>query len=139
MSYNKMTPAANISPFDVGKITGSTSPVFNTVSVNWISLSGNNLISEDSESYYSEACFSANNNSYGLGRVTYNGNTTKFYLMASQLPESSTVGAGGTSRGDDIAIHFGNSHYPYYNASASFTSTSQDVSRANLKIIRIEL
>ena len=39
---------------------------------------------------------------------------------------------------DDIAIHFGNSHYPYYNASASMTTT-QDVDRANLKIIRIEL
>ena len=138
MSYNISTPAANISPFDVGKITGSTSPVFNTVNVNWISLSGNNLVSENSESYYSEACFSSNNNLYGLGRVTYSGNTTKFYLMASQLPESSTSGAGGTSRGDDIAIHFGNSHYPYYNASASM-STTQDVSRANLKIIRIEL
>ncbi len=138
MSYNKITPAANISPFDVGKITGSTMPIFNTVNINWISLSGNNLISEDDEPYYSEACFSSNNNGYGLGRVTYTGNSSKYYLMASQLPESSTSGAGGTSRGDDIAIHFGNSHYPYYNASASM-STTQDVDRANLKIIRIEL
>ncbi len=138
MSYNKMTPAANISPFDVGKITGNTNAIFNTVAVNWISLSGNNLVSEDSESYYSEACFSANNNSYGLGRVTYSGNSSDYYLMASQLPESTTSGAGGTSRGDDVAIHYGNSHYPYYNASASM-STAQDVGRANLKIIRIEL
>ncbi len=138
MSYNISTPAANISPFDVGKITGNTNPVFNTVNVNWISLSGNNLVSEDSESYYSEACFSANNNSWGLGRVTYSGNSSDYYLMASQLPESHSSGAGGTSRGDDIAIHFGNSHYPYYNASASMTTT-QDVDRANLKIIRIEL
>ena len=138
MSYNISTPAANISPFDVGKITGNTNPLFNTVNVNWISLSGNNLVSEDSESYYSEACFSSNNNAYGLGRVTYSGNTSTYYLMASQLPESSNVGAGGTSRGDDVAIHFGNSHYPYYNASASMTTT-QDVDRANLKIIRIEL
>jgi len=138
MSYNISTPSANISPFDVGKITGNTNALFNTVTVNWISLSGNNLVSEDSKSYYSEACFSANSNSYGLGRVTYNGNSSDYYLMASQIPESSNVGAGGTSRGDDVAIHFGNSHYPYYNASASMTTT-QDVDRANLKIIRIEL
>ena len=138
MSYNISTPAANISPFDVGKITGNTDPKFNTVNVNWISLSGNNLVSEDSTPYYSEACFSSNNNLYGLGRVKYSGNSSDYYLMASQLPESSNTGAGGTSRGDDIAIHFGNSHYPYYNISASMTTT-QDVDRANLKIIRIEL
>jgi len=138
MSYNISTPAANISPFDVGKITGNTDPVFNTVNVNWISLSGNNLVSEDSTAYYSEACFSADNNGWGLGRVKYSGNSSDYYLMSSQLPESGNTGAGGTSRGDDIAIHFGNSHYPYYNISASMTTT-QDVDRANLKIIRIEL
>ena len=138
MSYNISTPSANISPFDVGKITGNTNALFNTVTVNWISLSGNNLVSEDSKSYYSEACFSANSNSYGLGRVTYSGNSSDYYLMASRLPESANTGAGGTSRGDDVAIHYGSSHYPYYNASAAMTTT-QDIDRANLKIIRIEL
>ena len=138
MSYNISTPAANISPFDVGKISGTTDPKFNTVNVNWISLSSNNLVSEDSTSYYSEACFSANSNQYGLGRVTYTGNSSDYYLMGQQIPESSNIGAGGTSRGDDVAIHYGSSHYPYYNASAAMTTT-QDVDRANLKIIRIEL
>ena len=97
------------------------------------------ISNEDNKSYYSEACFSANNNSYGLGRVKYSGNSSDYYLMSSQLPESSNTGAGGTSRGDDVAIHYGSSHYPYYNIAASFSSTSQDVDRANLKIIRIEL
>jgi len=138
MSYNISTPAANISPFDVGKITGNTNPLFNTVNVNWLSLNGNFLVSEDDESYYSEACFSSNSNAYGIGRVKYSGNSSDYYLMSSQYPESSNSGAGGTSRGDDIAIHYGDSHYPYYTTAAAMTTT-QDVDRANLKIIRIEL
>ena len=104
MSYNISTPAANISPFDVGKISGTTDPKFNTFNVNWLSMSGDNINSEDSASYYSEACFSANNNSWGIGRIAYTGFTSDIYLMGSQYPESGNSGAGGTSRGDDIAI-----------------------------------
>ena len=137
MSYTPDSPSSNISPFDVGKITGTTNPTFNTFNVNWLTMSGNNIVGNNNISYYSEACFSANNNQYGLGRVTYSGNT-RYYLMASQLPESSNTGAGGLSRGDDVAIYFGNSHYPYYDTAGSM-NTTQDVNRANLKIIRIEI
>ena len=139
MSYKpNLTPSSNISPFDVGKISGTTDPKFNTFNVNWLSMSGNNIVADNSVLYYSEACFSPNSNSYGLLRVSYNSDTSNYHLMGVQYPESSDAGAGGATRGDDVAIHFGNSHYPSYNYSGS-ASTVQDVSRSNIKIIRIEI
>ena len=54
------------------------------------------------------------------------------------MPESSNAGAGDYVRSDDIAIHNGNSHYPKYQNSLSIT-LAQDVSRANMKIIRVEI
>ena len=125
------------SPFDVAKITGTTNPTFNTFNVDWITLNTNDLDSSDG-SFYSEAAFSPNSNSYGLSRTHYDGNTTGYHLMGNNMPESNTHGAGGTQRGDDIAIHYGNSHYPKYQNYVAMT-VNQDVSRANLKIIRITL
>ena len=52
MTYIKSS-AREVSPFDVGKITGTTNATFNTFNVNWLSMSGNNIISSDSSSYYS--------------------------------------------------------------------------------------
>ena len=138
MSYILNTSNENISPFDIGKISGTTNPTFNTFNVNWLSMNGDNIDSDDDISYYSEACFSADTNTYGIARITYSGNTSNYHLMGCQLPESSYTSVGGVSRGDDIAIHFGNSHYPNYSVAASMT-TSQDVARANLKIIKIEI
>jgi len=137
MSYTPNLSSSDVSPFDVGKISGTTDPKFNTFNVNWLSMSGNNIIADNSVSYYSEACFSPNNNSYGLCRVNYNGNASH-HLMGVQLPESNSSNAGTNVRGDDIAIHFGNTHYPFYDYTGSL-SAAQDVSRANLKIIRIEI
>jgi hypothetical protein len=101
-------------------------------------MNGNNILSSDSSSYYSEACFSPNSNTYGLARVHYDGNTSNLYLMGCNMPESSNTGAGAYVRSDDIAIHSGNSHYPKYQNSIAITLT-QDVSRANMKIIRVDL
>ena len=126
------------SPFDKGKISGTTNATFNTFNVNWLSLSGNNILSIDNSSYYSEACFSPNSNSYGLARVHYDGNTSDLYLMGCNMPESSEASAGGFRRSDDIAIHSGNSHYPKYQNSLAISLT-QDVARANMKILRIDL
>ena len=139
MSYTPNSPTSNISPFDVGKITGTTDPKFNTLNVNWLSMSGNNIVANNSISYYSEACFSPDNNQYGLVRVAYDGNTSNYHLMGLQYPESSNPGAGGATRGDDVAIHFGNTHYPYFNYQGSSIANAQDVNRANIKIIRIEI
>lgn len=127
-----------VSPFDVGKITGTTNATFNTFNVDWLSMSGNNIISSDSSSYYSEAAFSPNSNDYGLARVHYDGNTSNLYLMGINMPESSNSGAGSYVRSDDVAIHNGNSHYPKYQNSLAITLT-QDVSRANMKIMRVEI
>ena len=127
-----------ISPFDVGKISGTTNATFNTFNVNWLSLSGNNILSTDNSSYYSEACFSPDSNTYGLARVHYSGNTSNLHLMGCNMPESSVTGAGAYIRSDDISIHSGNSHYPKYQNSVSITLT-QDVTRANMKIIRVDL
>jgi len=138
MSYTPNLRSSDISPFDVGKISGTTDPKFNTFNVNWLSMSGNNIIADNSITYYSEACFSPNNNQYGLSRITYDGNTSNYHLMGVQLPESSNAGAGTSYRGDDVAIHFGNTHYPYYDYTGAI-STEQDVNRANIKIIRIEI
>jgi len=137
MSYTPNLSSSDLSPFDVGKISGTTDPKFNTFNVNWLSMSGNNIVASNNISYYSEACFSPNNNQYGLCRVNYDGNTSQ-HLMGVQLPESSNSSAGTNVRGDDVAIHFSNTHYPYYDYTSAL-STAQDVSRANLKIIRIEI
>ena len=137
MTYIKAS-TREVSPFDIGKITGTTNATFNTFNVNWLSMSGNNILSSDSSSYYSEAAFSPNSNDYGLARVHYDGNTSDFYLMGCNMPESSNAGAGSKVRSDDVAIHSGNSHYPKYQNSLAIT-LSQDVSRANMKIIRIDL
>ena len=138
MSYTPNLRSSDVSPFDVGKISGTTDPKFNTFNVNWLSMSGNNIIADNSITYYSEACFSPNNNQYGLCRVTYDGNTSNHHLMGVQLPESSNSSAGTSYRGDDVAIYFGNAHYPYYDYTGAL-STAQDVNRANIKIIRIEI
>lgn len=127
-----------VSPFDVGKITGTTNATFNTFNVDWLSMSGNNILSSDSSSFYSEAAFSPNSNSYGLARVHYSGNNSDLYLMGSNMPESSNSSAGSYVRSDDVAIHSGNSHYPKYQNSLAITLT-QDVSRANMKIMRVDL
>tara|TARA_B100001059_G_C17769721_1_gene547661 strand:+ start:819 stop:1232 length:414 start_codon:yes stop_codon:yes gene_type:complete len=127
-----------VSPFDIGKISGTTNATFNTFNVDWLSLSGNNILSSDNSSYYSEASFSPNSNVYGLARVHYDGNTSNLHLMGCNMPESSHYNAGAYVRSDDIAIHNGNSHYPKYQNSLSITLT-QDVSRANMKIIRVEI
>jgi hypothetical protein len=127
-----------VSPFDIGKITGTTNATFNTFNVDWLSMSGNNILSSDSSSYYSEAAFSPNSNVYGLARVHYDGNNSDLYLMGCNMPESSNSGAGSLVRNDDVAIHNGNSHYPKYQNSLAITLT-QDVSRANMKIMRVEI
>jgi hypothetical protein len=137
MTYIKNT-AREVSPFDIGKISGTTDATFNTFNVNWLSLSGDNILSSDNSSYYSEACFSPNSNAYGLARIHYSGNTSNLHLMGSNMPESSITGAGASVRSDDIAIYNGNSHYPKYQNSLSIT-LAQDVERANMKIIRIDL
>ena len=137
MTYIKKE-AREVSPFDVGKITGTTNATFNTFNVDWLSLNGNNIISNDSNSFYSEACFSPNSNTYGLARVHYDGNTSNYYLMGSNMPESSNPGAGSYIRSDDVAMHSGNSHYPKYQNDVAITLT-QDISRANMKIIRVDL
>ena len=137
MTYKKKN-IRNTSPFDVGKISGTTNPSFNTFDVDWLTISGNNILSNDSTSFYSEAAFSPNSNSYGLARVHYDGNTSNLHLMGCNFPESSSSGAGSYVRSDDIAIHSGNSHYPKYQNSAAITLT-QDISRANMKIIRVDL
>lgn len=137
MTYTKKT-TREVSPFDVGKITGTTNATFNTFNVEWLSLSGNNIISNDSDSYYSEACFSPNSNAYGLARLHYSGNTSDGHLMGCNFPESSNATAGSYTRSDDIAIHSGNSHYPKYDTSLVI-NLAQDVSRANMKIIRVNL
>lgn len=138
MSYTPNTPSSNISPFDIGKISGTTNPTFNTFNVDWLSMSGNNIIADNSVSYYSEACFSPNNTSYGYSRIAYSGHTSDYHLMGIIMPESTNSSAGGASRSDDVAINFGNSHYPYFEYAASY-SLPQDVNRANMKIIRIEI
>lgn len=137
MTYTNKS-VRDVSPFDVGKITGTTNATFNNFNVDWLSMSGNNILSTDSSSYYSEACFSPNSNSYGLARFHYDGNNSDLHLMGCNMPESSNVGAGAYSRSDDVAIHSGNSHYPKYQTSVSI-SLAQDVSRANMKIIRVDL
>ena len=125
------------SPFDVAKITGTTNPTFNTFNVDWITLNTNDLDASEGN-FYSEACFSPDSNAYGFSRIHYDGNTNSQHLMGMNLPESSNSSAGGSSRGDDTTIHYGNSHYPKYDYTSGI-SISQDVSRANLKIIRITL
>ena len=104
MTYIKKE-AREVSPFDVGKITGTTNATFNTFNVDWLSLNGNNIISNDNTSFYSEANFSPDNNSYGIARIVYDGNTTNLHLMGQNLPESSNTGAGTWVRSDDVAIH----------------------------------
>lgn len=137
MTYTSKS-TREVSPFDVGKITGTTNATFNTFNVDWLSMTGNNILSSDSSSYYSEACFSPSSNAYGLARFHYDGNTSDLYLMGCNMPESSNGGAGSYTRSDDVAMHSGNSHYPKYQNSVSIT-LSQDVSRANMKIIRVDL
>ena len=127
-----------VSPFDVGKITGTTNATFNTFKVDWLSLNGNNIISNDNTSFYSEANFSPDNNSYGIARIVYDGNTTNLHLMGQNLPESSNTGAGTWVRSDDVAIHYSNTHWPKYDNNTAI-SLSQDISRANLKIIRTDI
>ena len=127
-----------VSPFDVGKITGTTNATFNTFNVDWLSLNGNNIISNDNASFYSEANFSPDNNSYGIARIVYDGNSTNLHLMGQNMPESSNTGAGARVRSDDVAIHYSNTHWPKYDNNASI-SLSQDISRANLKIIRADI
>ena len=136
MSYIKKDKQKT-SPFDVAKISGTTNPTFNTFKVDWITLNTNDLDALEGN-FYSEATFSPNSNSYGLSRIHYDGNSTGYHLMGNNMPESSNSSAGGTQRGDDSAIHYGNSHYPKYQNYVSMTVT-QDVDRANLKIIRVTL
>lgn len=137
MTYIKKE-AREVSPFDVGKITGTTNATFNTFNVDWLSLNGNNIISNDNTSFYSEANFSPDNNSYGIARIVYDGNTTNLHLMGQNLPESSNTGAGTWVRSDDVAIHYSNTHWPKYDNNTAI-SLSQDISRANLKIIRTDI
>jgi len=137
MTYIKKE-AREVSPFDVGKITGTTNATFNTFNVDWLSLNGNNIISNDSDSFYSEANFSPDNNQYGIARIVYDGNTTNLHLMGQNLPESSNTGAGTRVRSDDVAIHYSNTHWPKYDNNTAI-SLSQDISRANLKIIRTDI
>ena len=137
MTYIKKE-AREVSPFDVGKITGTTNATFNTFNVDWLSLNGNNIISNDNTSFYSEANFSPDNNSYGIARIVYDGNTTNLHLMGQNLPESSNTGAGTWVRSDDVAIHYSNTHWPKYDNNTAMSLT-QDISRSNLKIIRIDI
>ena len=127
-----------VSPFDIGKISGTTNPTFNTFNVDWLEVNINNQIECDDETFYSEAAFSPDSNPYGISRVHYEGNNTDLHLMGCNFPESAYAGVGTAVRGDDIAIHNGISHYPKYQNIASL-NTSQNVDRANLKIIRIIL
>lgn len=138
MSYTPQTFDI-VSPFDVAKISANNL-YFSIFNVDWISLNNTTDIeADDSTSFYSEAHFSPNNNSYGLARVHYDGNASDRYLMASIMPVSpSGTNAGGYARGDDIAIHNGTSHYPKFQNYAGMTIV-QNVSRANLKIIRATL
>lgn len=124
----------NFSPFDIGKISGTTNPTFNTFNVDWLSTSGNNIVCENGN-FYSEAVFSPNSNTYGLARIHYDGNSIDYHLMGSNFPESSNSGAGAWCKSDDVAMHIGSSHYPKYQNYLAL-SLNQDVSRANLKIIR---
>ena len=138
MSYTPQTFDI-VSPFDVAKISGNQS-YFSIFNVDWLSLNNTTDIeADDSTSFYSEAHFSPNSNSYGLSRVHYDGNTSDFYLMGCIMPVSTYyTNAGGLARGDDITIHNGTSHYPKTLQSAGM-SIAQNVSRANLKIIRATL
>ena len=128
-----------VSPFDVAKISANQSH-FSLFNVDWISLNNTTDIeADDSSSFYSEAHFSPNNNSYGISRVHYDGNTSDYYLMASIMPVAAAgTNAGGYGRGDDIAIHNGTSHYPKFQNYLAM-SIAQNVDRANLKIIRVTL
>ena len=138
MSYTPQTFDI-VSPFDIVKIN-SGSTIFTLFNVDWLSLnSSTDLEADDNTSFYSEAHFSPNSNSYGISRVHYDGNTSDLYLMAAIMPVSpSGTNAGGYSRGDDVAIHNGTSHYPKFQNYAAM-SIVQNVSRANLKIIRVTL
>lgn len=137
MTYLNKT-IRQISPFDIGKISGTTNPTFNTFNVDWLEVDANNNIICNDETFYSEAAFSPDSNPYGISRVHYEGNNTNLHLMGCNFPESSYIEVGTLVRGDDIAIHNGNSHYPKYQSELAI-DTLQNIDRANLKIIRIIL
>ena len=128
-----------VSPFDVAKIS-SGQAYFSIFNVDWLSLNNvTDIEADDSTSFYSEAHFSPNFNNYGLSRVHYDGNTSDFYLMGCVMPVAAYyTNAGGLVRGDDVTIHNGTSHYPKFKENAGM-NLAQDVSRANLKIIRVTL
>ena len=127
------------SPFDIVKISGnntySSTTVFDTPSVSWLSFDSSSKEIVCNDNFYSEACFSPNSNTYGIGRVTF-GVSNKYYLRGYILPESSVSGAGGRSRGEDVAINYDNSALAYYDQLSSFNE-APNTTRSNMKVIKL--
>ena len=127
------------SPFDIVKISGnntySSTTVFDTPSVSWLSFDSSSKEIVCNDNFYSEACFSPNSNAYGIARVTY-GISEKYHLRGYILPESNNSSAGSLSRGDDIAINYGSSCKAYYDLTASFNE-APNVNKSSMKVMRL--
>ena len=130
--------SSGVSPFDIAKISGNnssgTTNVFDTVTKPWASFNSSSKAIETSSTVYSEAMHSPASNTYGLARTGVSGASP--HLQGQIIPESSVSGAGGVSRGDDVAIHFGTSHLSVYLWSVAF-NVAADTTTSHMKLIRM--
>jgi hypothetical protein len=140
MTYiQKSATNATVTPFDVGKMSGSTAigarQVFDTFNASWLSFDSSTGVISADDAFFTEACFSPNSNAYGNSKVGETTSTPK-HMVGQVLPESSSTGAGGHGRGDDIAYYYAANQYPKWLVVIS-TTTAPDTDLTHLKIMRL--
>ena len=139
MTYiQKSATNATVTPFDVGKMSGSTAvgayQVFDSFNAPWLSFNSTTGAISANESFWTEATFSPNSNVYGGARCGDSTGPDRF-LQGQIMPESSNTGVGGGSRGDDVAIFYASSQFPTWLYTSSITVTP-DLALTHLKVIR---
>ena len=140
MSYiQRSATNANISPFDVGKMSGNTAvgsyQIFDTFNASWLSLNTSTGVISADTAFFTEACFSPNSNTYGNSRVGNSSGST-LHTAGQIMPESSSSSAGGSGRGDDIAYYYSASQYPTW-LYAGNTATAPDTDLTHIKVMRL--
>ena len=129
---------ANLTPFDIGKMSGSTAigavQVFDDLNAPWLSFNSSTGAITATSSFWTEATFSPDSNAYGGARSGDTSGPDRF-LQGQIMPESSNTGVGGLARGDDVAVYYSTSQFPTWLYSASI-NLAPDTALTHLKIMR---